>query len=150
MMQHTLQEIKAFKRKSPNATLIVASILLGFILILFGALMQGCEGAQLQISPTHPPVADQDGGNGDKAATPPPATTQRSVHASEPSDIEVVSVKAKGDIDIEVILKIFNETLTLTLKGKGQGEDGGASGCFDVSFAWGFAKLTQSYPKGCK
>ena len=142
MMQHTLQEIKAFKRKSPNTALIVASILLGLILILFGALMQGCEGAQLQISPTHPPVADQNGGNGDKAATPP-ATTQ-------PSDIEVVSVKARGDIDIEVILKILNETLTLTLKGKGQGEDGGASGCFDVSFAWGFAKLTQSYPKGCK
>ncbi len=143
MMQHTLQEIKAFKRHSPNATLIIASVLLGVILILFGALMQGCEGAQLQISPTHPPVADQNGGNGDKAVTPPSTTAQ-------PSDIEIVSVKAKGDIDIEVILKIFNETLTLTLKGKGQGEDGGASGCFDVSFAWGFAKLTQSYPKGCK
>lgn len=143
-MQHTIEEIKAFKRHSPNATLIIASVLLGVILILFGALVQGCEGAQLQISPMPPTAtvaADQDGVDSAKAAPPP--TTQ-------PSDIEVVGVEAKGNVNIKVTLKVFNETLTLTLNGNGQGDNNQKLGCFDVSFAWGFARLTQSYPKGCK
>lgn len=139
-MQDTLQEIKAFKRHNPNTALIVAALLLSVMLILFGALMQGCEGAQVQVTPVHPSPAPVDGESA--PVTPPPAPKQ--------SDIEVVAVEATGKINAKVKVRIFGEVLTLALSGDGAGSLGDGAGCFDVGLQWGIIQINQQFPSKCK
>lgn len=133
---------KHFHDNHPNVVITIMIVLAVTFLLMFGALMQGCDyppTVQLTASPAPTPTPD---------ATPTPTENAPKEVAPAPKDIRVIDVRARGEVDVQADVLVFNQPLTLSLNGTGQG--GSKAMCLEVTVVFAFVRITQNYPEGCQ
>lgn len=138
---------KRFHDAHPNIVVAMMIVMAVTFLLMFGALMQGCDHPpQITVtgSPSPTPTAQGDGEN--TAAPTPTSEHQATILPPAQKNVEVVSVEAKGEVDATVRLRVHSEIITIHLSGNG---DVGSQ-CFTVRFGWSLIRIDQSYPVGCK
>lgn len=132
---------KRFHDAHPNLVVTMMIVMAVTFLLMFGALMQGCNPNVAITSP----VAQADDATNPPTATPPTDQAHATILPPAQKDVEVVSVEAKGEVDATVRLRVYGEIITLTLSGSG---DAGAQ-CFTVRFGWSLIRVDQTFPAGC-
>lgn len=140
---------KRFHDAHPNIVVAMMIVMAVTFLLMFGALMQGCDHPpQITVtgSPSPTPTAQADDATAPPTAPPPTDQTHATILPPAQKNVEVVSVEAKGEVDATVRLRVHSEIITIHLSGNG---DVGSQ-CFTVRFGWSLIRIDQSYPVGCK